>query len=246
MRSLRIIVLPCLAFLLSSNTVTAQRTYSFEEACRNAGMATGPCAPKSQRPQSAQCVRTAGNAFHADKAPATADCLPTVVAPSGDIEVFIEMIGLPNIPKINELNLTIRRSAQFNNALALFQDGGRMIIFDPAWARSMTAEAYLVLGHEAGHHFCGHTIRGFQSNPKEAELEADRFSGASIKRFEAYHQQAFLAAALTAAQRLYSEQGSRTHPPRAARIEAVMLGYREGSPCGDLAAGIPGYSPQRR
>jgi hypothetical protein len=168
------------------------------------------------------------------------------VSPTEDAKIFVEMIGLPNIPKVNELQLTIRRSGRLQNAVALFQDGGRMIIYDPEWAKSVTAEFYLVLGHEAGHHFCGHTIQGFQGNPKEAELEADRFSGASLKRFEAYHGRAFVDAAVAAAKRLYSEQGSRTHPPRAARIEAVMLGYNDGSPCGNLAAGIRGFSPQLR
>jgi hypothetical protein len=168
------------------------------------------------------------------------------VSPSADAEIFVEMVGLANLPKVNELKLTIRQSSQFQNAIALFQDGARMIVYDPQWAKSATAEFYLVLAHEAGHHFCGHTIRGFQSSPKDAELEADRFSGASIKRFEAYHGRAFLEGALAAAARLYSEQGSRTHPSRPARIDAVMLGYNEGSSCGDLAAGIPGFSPRPR
>jgi hypothetical protein len=240
------LVLAFLSPLLLIESAAAQQHYSFEEACRNAGMTTGACAPKSQQPQSPRCVKLGGNAFHAEKSSGTSGCIDTTVSPSADVEIFVEMIGLANIPKVNELNLTIRRSGKFQNAIALFQDGARMIIYDPEWAKSVAAEYYLVLGHEAGHHFCRHTIPGFQSNPKQAELEADRFSGASIRRFEAYHGRAFLQNALATAERLYSEQGSRTHPPRAARIDAIMLGYNDGSPCGDLAAGVRGFSPQPR
>jgi hypothetical protein len=240
-------VMALLSLFLFSEGAAAQRQYSFEEACRMNGWTTGPCAPKSQQPQSPLCVDPVGKAFHAEKSSATGRCINTTLSPSGDVEVFVEMIGLPNIPKVNELKLTIRRSSNFNNALALVRDeGGRMIIYDPEWAKSATAEAYLVLGHEAGHHFCGHTISDFQGSPKERELEADRFSGASIKRFEVYHGRAFLDAAIAAAEKLYSEQGSRTHPTRAARIDAVVLGYNDGSPCGNLAGGIRGFSPNPR
>lgn len=240
------VVILFLSSLSLCGSASAQQQYSFEEACRRAGMTTGACAPKSRQTQSPACVKLSGNAFHAEKSLGTGDCIDTTVSPSADVEVFVEMIGLPNIPKVNELNLTIRRTSRFGNAVALFKDGARMIIYDPEWAKAVTAESYLVLGHEAGHHFCGHTIPGFQSKPKEMELEADRFSGASIKRFEAYHGQVFLDAALAAAERLYSEQGSRTHPPRAARIDAVMLGYNDGSPCGNLSAAIRGYTPRAR
>jgi hypothetical protein len=232
--------------LVSGESAVAQRYYSFEEACRNAGRTTGPCALKNEQPQSPRCITLAGNAFHAEKSTGTRDCINTTLSPTADVEIFVEMIGLPNLPKVNELKLTIRRSSGFGNAVALFQDGGRLIIYDPEWAKSVTAESYLVVGHEAGHHFCGHTIGGFQSSPKDAEIEADRFAGASIKRFEAYHGRKFLDAALAAAERLYPEKGSRTHPPRGARIEAVALGYNVGSPCGNLEPGIPGYSPNPR
>lgn len=104
----------------------------------------------------------------------------------------------------------------------------------------------MVLGHEAGHHFCRHSIEGAKLNPHEYELEADRFAGASIKRFETYHGKAVLNDALNAAERLYSASGSQSHPPRTARIRAIFLGYNSGSPCGNLSPGIRGFSPQPR
>jgi hypothetical protein len=173
---------------------------------------------------------------------------PLTVAPPAvsDAEIFVEMIGLQNIEKVNELRLTIQRSSGFKNAAACFLKGSRRIIYDPDWARTSTAEFYLVLGHEAGHHFCGHTAENVQISPKERELDADRFSGASIKRFEAYHGKAFLQDALKAANRLYSEEERRPHSARAARVEAVLAGYNSGSTCASLAPGIRGYSSEPR
>ncbi|HZO21474.1 MAG TPA: hypothetical protein VFB37_03145 [Steroidobacteraceae bacterium] len=231
-----------LSSMLFGDCAVAQRTYTFEEACRNAGWTTGPCAPQQQA-QPLGCVPLGGNAFHAEAF--SGNCIPATLSPALDAEIFIEMIGLPNIPKINELRLTIGRTSNQNNAFATFHNGGRLLIIDPVWARS-GVEAYLIIGHEAGHHFCGHTLPGFKGRPKEAELEADRFSGASIKRFEIYHRRAFFTEALKAAERLYSEDGNRTHPPRAARINAITQGYLSGSPCGNLAPAIPGFSPSPR
>jgi hypothetical protein len=238
-----IAALICFA-VLGWSSALAQRYYSFEEACRNAGMTTGACAPKAQQGFSLGCVRTAGNAFHAEKA--TSDCVQTSLSPAEDAEILVELFGLPNLAKINQLGLTIGRTSDFNNAVAVFHNGGRMIIHNPAWAKTATAEFYLVLGHEAGHHLCGHLLENDPIKRKQLELEADRFSGASIRRFEAYHARNFLSDALKAAARLYSEAGSRSHPERGARIEAVMLGYNSGSPCGNLADGIRGYAPKQR
>jgi predicted metalloprotease len=117
-----------------------------------------------------------------------------------------------------------------------------MIILDPEWAKSVTAEAYLVLGHEAGHHFCGHALDSDPMARKKQELEADQFSGAAIRRFEAYHGRAFLQDALQAATRLYSASETGSHPSRNARLDAITLGYNSGSPCGDLAPGVRGYT----
>jgi hypothetical protein len=242
MRPTSVLQIFLLLSMLFCDRAVAQRTYTFEEACRNAGWTTGPCAPR-QQPQVLGCVPFPGNAFHAEAF--SGDCIPTTVSPVLDSEIFVEMIGLPNIPKINELGLTIGRASNRNNAYATFYKGGRVLIIDPEWARS-GVEAYLIIGHEAGHHFCGHTLAGFKGRPKEKELEADRFSGASLKRFEIYHGRAFFADALKAAERLYSEEGHSSHPPRAARIKAITQGYTSGSPCGNLAPAIRGFSPSPR
>ena len=151
-----------------------------------------------------------------------------------DAEIFIELIGIPNAAKINELRLQIRRSVGLRNAGALSRDNYRSIIFDPAWAAGATPEFYLVLGHEVGHHFCGHTIGKVRSNPWDTELEADRFGGASIRRFEIYHNRKFFDAVLAAAATRYQEKSS-DYPPRALRLKALREGYEQGSSCGNLA-----------
>jgi hypothetical protein len=152
-----------------------------------------------------------------------------------DAEIFIELIGLPNVAKINALRLQVRRSPGLNTAFAYFSQNYRSIVYDPVWARSATAEFYLVLGHEAGHHICGHTIQSAHANPWQAELEADRFGGASIKRLEIYHGRRFFTDVLAAATRRYAQQGSALYPPANQRLEALRKGYEEGSPCGGLS-----------
>lgn len=244
--------------VLFSDYAFAQRNYSFEEACRNGGWTTGPCAPKSGQRQSIGCMDIVKYAFHPERA--SASCNDATLSPVFDFEILIEMIGIPNAAAINELQLTILRSTGSQNASAVLlseplpgEEGPqgptvkRLIVYDPDWVKAAPAEAYLVLGHEAGHHFCGHDLSNLDPIARQdAELEADRFSGASIKRFETYHGRAFLKDALQAATRLYTAAGSHSYPPRAERVKAIMLGYNSGSPCGNLAAGIRGYSPQPR
>ncbi len=231
--------------LVCTSGASAQRYYSFEEACRMGGWTTGPCAPKSQLKRKSKRMNICGSAFHAAR---ISGCeIEASLSPVTDLEIFTELIGIPNISKINELRLGIFRSKGIRNAIASFHNGQRVIVYDPEWARGGSAESYLVFGHEAGHHFCKHTIGGgASSTPHERELEADRFAGASIKRLEVYHGKLFLKDVLEAAARLYSISGSRAHPPRSARIRAILQGYNSGSPCGSLASGVPGFSRWRR
>ncbi len=151
-----------------------------------------------------------------------------------DVEILVELIGIPNAAKINALKLQIRRSLGIRNALAFYGQGYRTIAYDPNWAATATAEFYLVLGHEAGHLFCEHVVGGGSGTRLEQELEADRFGGVSVKRFETYHNRSFFPAVLAAASTRYPEQGSTLYPSRAARLEALKTGYAQGSPCGGL------------
>jgi hypothetical protein len=235
-----LIPLILLSLLQLRDHAAAQQHYSFEDACKMAGRTTGPCAPKSEQEETLDCSKIAGNAFHPEKIPGGQCKLK--LSPVLDIEVFVEMIGLPNIAKINGLKLTIAHFEGYEGAVAAFYNGLPIIVLDPQWARSGTAETYLILGHEAGHHFCGHPLDADPIAQKKRELEADRFSGAAIKRFEEYHGKPFLEAALKAATRLYAGHESGSHPSQEARLEAVKLGYNSGSPCGNLSPGIRGYT----
>lgn len=152
-----------------------------------------------------------------------------------DVEILIELIGIPNVAKINALHLQIRRSIGLGDAAAVYRDGFRTIVYDPIWAKTASAEFYLALGHEAGHHFCGHTLGQSAKSQWEKELEADRFGGASIRRFEVYHGRSFIREVMEAAISKYPESGSNSHPPRTQRLAAIRRGYEEGSPCGNLA-----------
>jgi hypothetical protein len=106
-------VAPLLLFIfgliVASNRTAAQQSYSFQDACRMAGRTTGACAQNSQEQSSLGCVKITGNAFHAEKSSSNS-CINTTLSPVVDAEVFVEMIGLPNISKINDLKLTIGRS----------------------------------------------------------------------------------------------------------------------------------------
>jgi hypothetical protein len=149
-----------------------------------------------------------------------------------DAAVFVELIGLSNLAKVNALRVQIRRAAGIKNAIGYSGDGFRTIVYDPVWAASATADFYLVLSHEAGHFFCGH--ENLPQSP-EIELEADRFGGASIRRYEIYNQRSFFPAIIAAASEKYPENATAFYPSRAKRLEALRTGYQEGSRCGDLA-----------
>src|SRR5438477_13177932 len=106
-------------FALFDGSALAQQNYTFEEACRRAGMTTGACAPKSQHPQSAMCTNFGRSAFHAEDFSGSG-CTKVNLSPVLDAELFIEMVGIPNASKITELGLTIVRSAGLKNAAAFF------------------------------------------------------------------------------------------------------------------------------
>ena len=131
-----VFVLASLAMLFRA--AHAQQNYTFEEACRRAGMTTGACAPKSQQARSGMCTNFGRNAFHAEDYAGSA-CTKVTLSPALDAELFIEMVGIPNASKINELGLTIGRSAGFKNAAAFFHDdGSRWITYDPEAAIALT------------------------------------------------------------------------------------------------------------
>jgi hypothetical protein len=178
-------------------------------------------------------------------------CSPDMVMDppvTADAEIMVELVGLPNVSNLNALRLQIRRKSGLQNACALPKAGGyATIAYDPEWAAGDTPAFYLALGHEAGHHFCGHFFGNSQGSSAQKELEADQFGGASVKRFEVYHNQNFFSQVLAAASAKYPQQGSPLYPSLALRLDALKRGYEQGSPCGGL---LPveqsGFSPGQR
>jgi hypothetical protein len=166
---------------------------------------------------------------------------------AGDAELLVELIGLPNAPKINELCLQLRRTLGFRNALSFENGGYRTTVYDPDWAAFDTPAFYLALGHEVGHHFCGHTVGASQAPQSQKELEADEFAGASIKRLEIYQNRHLFSQVLAAASAKYPEQDPILGLSRASRLAAIERGYVSGSACGSLApVNESGFVPAQR
>jgi hypothetical protein len=76
----------------------------------------------------------------------------------------------------------------------------------------------MVLGHEIGHHVCGHTLGMMQSDAWAKELEADRYAGSAIRRSGHTSMQEVFEVA----RQLHSVQGSPTHPPLHMRLARAV------------------------
>lgn len=118
------------------------------------------------------------------------------------------------------------------NAFAAIYDGKRYIVIGGP-LRSNYAMMTLVMGHELGHHVCGHTAGAMQQDPWAKELEADTFAGLVVRRME-QHGGGYgldLQDALTYASQILGPAGSPSHPPLDQRLQAIIQGYNNGSPC---------------
>lgn len=115
--------------------------------------------------------------------------------------------------------------ANVPNAAAVIREGRRYILYSQVFIDQIRQQAtewaaWTIMAHEVGHHLNGHTLLATGSRPP-IELEADRFAGFAVNRMGATLQQA-----LSPYQQM-SEQGSQTHPPRSARLEAVTAGWHQ-------------------
>lgn len=132
-------------------------------------------------------------------------------------------------PNFEIVAADVAEAGTIPNALAWIENGKRYIAYSEAWVQRTlreTRSAYwagvALLAHECGHHFNGHTSRDIGNSPLK-ELEADRFAGFAVAR---------LGGSLEAAQSLFRTlpaDATNTHPGRSARIEAVTVGWRNGS-----------------
>ncbi len=135
------------------------------------------------------------------------------------VENVLRQVGLSS-------NFTIK-AANVSNAQAYVSKGDRYILYSEQFMADIyhrTGDFWsqiAILAHEIGHHLNGHTLQTDGSRPV-LELEADKFSG-----FVLYKLGANLRQAQAAVTTLADEQGSATHPPKAARLEAIAVGFRE-------------------
>lgn len=124
--------------------------------------------------------------------------------------------------------LTIGRTGDIGaNAFAAIYNGKRYIVMSHD-IHSNYAMMALVMGHELGHHVCGHTSGTLIHDPWARELEADQFSGLAVRSGSFGLN---LPDALAYASSLFSADGTSSHPPAAQRLSAITQGYNEGSSC---------------
>jgi hypothetical protein len=141
-------------------------------------------------------------------------------------------VGLPK-------NFVVR-AADVPNAAAVIMEGQRLVLYSNVFmqrvrqATNTDWAALSILAHEVGHHLSGHTLSNTGSQPP-LELEADRFSGFVLGRMGAG-----LNEATAAMQNLASPQGSTTHPPRSARLEAIAAGWTQAKEQGSGTPTSPG------
>ena len=145
--------------------------------------------------------------------------------PSNEAErIVVEIVDALGLVK----NFTVR-SSNVSNALATSFNGTRYIFYSTSFLEKFKADAntqwaaYSVLAHEIGHHLNGHNFG--ETNPrarKMLELEADQFSGSVLRMLGATIDEA------QAGLNTFKLQGeTNSHPPPAARKEAVSNGWKK-------------------
>lgn len=122
-------------------------------------------------------------------------------------------------------NFIVRENASIKTAHAFIHKDQRWIEYNPSFLAQVNDSsntdwsAISVLAHEIGHHLMGHTLNPRKYGPGD-ELECDRYSGFILANMGASLEDALAAISLSG-----SEEASKTHPAKMARIQAITLGY---------------------
>ncbi len=117
------------------------------------------------------------------------------------------------------------KEARVGNFEAVIFRRKRYILYNPdyiRWVTHLTLDkwsAMALLAHEVGHHLNGHTLKKSGSKP-ELELEADEFAG-----FILYKSGATLGQAQEVMMHIATNEQTRTHPSKSARLRAVQNGW---------------------
>lgn len=137
------------------------------------------------------------------------------------IDIIDEMVALVGLKR----NFIIQ-AASVPNAMATIYGIQRYILYSQHFISRLTSgtntdwAAISVLAHEVGHHLNGHTLIPGGSRPP-TELEADEFSGHILYQMGCPD----LTTAQSAINLISTNQGSVTHPPKSARLEAIAVGW---------------------
>lgn len=104
-------------------------------------------------------------------------------------------------------------------ALAYEDSKGKYLIYNRNLSPKVGYEgAISIIAHEIGHHYCRHLHK--LPSPKQ-ELEADRFSGAAMRRMNFSKQDALSAAPLL------DKRPSKSHPGRDERVKWILMGWNK-------------------
>jgi len=112
----------------------------------------------------------------------------------------------------------------------------RYILYNPSFIADLNNSAkdkwsvITLLAHEVGHHLKGHTTHRGGSKP-ELELEADEFAGFVLNKLgatvrESQNVMYFIA----------KTEGSRTHPSRDSRLQAIEKGWNIATDSNDISS----------
>lgn len=124
---------------------------------------------------------------------------------------------------------TVWEDARLHSANAYIKGHERVIAYNPEFlARVLDStrtdwSAVSVLAHEIAHHLLGHTLDPDAVRPGD-ELACDRYSGFILQRMGAT-----LAESLAAMEVAGHPHGTRSHPPRHARLVAIRQGWEEAA-----------------
>jgi hypothetical protein len=143
---------------------------------------------------------------------------------------ILDVAGLQTDIKLKEANVL--------NIEASISHRKRYISYNPTYIASLnriTRNRWAVmtlLAHEVGHHLNGHTIRKGGSTP-ELELEADEFAGFILQKLGATLQES-----QNVMHYISKATGSRTHPAKNSRLDAIEKGWNKAAASDQINATV--------